>query len=147
MVNGLGIRDIFLDHLTALVAQEPDEYKAMNRIMEELSSLSEELDCTIYFISHLRKSNSGRTHEEGARVTQDDFRGSAAIGFWSHYLFAYERDTQSEDPIERNTTIFRILKDRYTGLSTGTTFKLFYNHDTGRWDEIRDPIDDEDFEL
>lgn len=132
MVTALGIKDIFLDHLTALVAQEDNEYTAMNRIMEELSSLTEELQCSIFFISHLKKP-SGTPHEEGGRVTAEQFKGSGSIVFWSHFLFGLERNSQAEDEDVRNTTTFRVLKDRNTGLATGTTFKLKYHHDTGRW--------------
>lgn len=137
MVTALGIKDIFLDHLTALVAQEDNEYTALNRIMEELASLTAELDCTIFYISHLKKAN-GTPHEEGGRVTAEQFKGSGAIVFWSHFLFGLERNSQAEDAEERNTTTFRVLKDRNTGLATGVTFKLRYDHTTGRWLEIRE---------
>lgn len=137
MAISLGIKDIFLDHLTALVAQEDNEYKALNRIMEEMSSLAQELDITIYYISHLRKPN-GTPHEEGGRVTADQFKGSGAIVFWSNFLFGYERNQQAENPNERNTTLFRVLKDRNTGLATGLTFNLWYEHETGRWKEKTD---------
>lgn len=137
MVHTLGIKDIFLDHLTALVAQEADEYKALNRIMEEMASLVQELDCTIFYISHLRKAQ-GTPHEEGGHVSADQFKGSGAIVFWSNFLFGYERDQQSDDETARNTTKFRVLKDRNTGLATGVTFDLYYNHDTGRWIEYKE---------
>lgn len=137
MVVSLGIKDIYLDHLTALVAQEADEYKALNRIMEEMASLVQELDCTIYYISHLRKAQ-GTPHEEGGHVSADQFKGSGAIVFWSNFLFGYERNQQAEDPNERNTTNFRVLKDRNTGLATGLQFKLWYDHPTGRWREKTD---------
>jgi len=143
MVHTLGIKDIFLDHLTALVAQENDEYKALNRIMEEMASLVQELDCTIFYISHLRKAQ-GTPHEEGGHVSADQFKGSGAIVFWSNFLFGYERDQQADDEVQRNTTKFRVLKDRNTGLATGVTFDLYYNHDTGRWieySEVEDEVD------
>jgi len=134
MVISLGIKDIFLDHLTALVAQESDEYKALNRIMEELASLTQELDCTIFYISHLRKAN-GTPHEEGGHVSADQFKGSGAIVFWSNFLFGIERDQVADDFSERNTSIFRVLKDRNTGQGTGVTMELWYDHSTGRWRE------------
>lgn len=137
MVKVLGIKDIFLDHLTALVAQENDEYKALNRIMEEMSSLTQELDCTIFYISHLRKAN-GTPHEEGGRVSADQFKGSGAIVFWSNFLFGYERNQQATDAAEKNTTTFRVLKDRNLGIATGLTFQLWYNHENGRWQEKED---------
>lgn len=135
MVSALDIKDIYLDHLTALVAQEDNEYKALNKLMEEMSSLCQELDCTIFYVSHLRKA-SGTPHEEGGRVTADQFKGSGAIVFWSNFLIGLERNQQAEDEEERNTTTLRVLKDRNTGLATGTTFKLRYDHNTGRWGEI-----------
>ena len=135
MVVVLGIRDIYIDHLTALVAQEDNEYKALNKLMEEMSSLCQELDCSIFYISHLRKAN-GTPHEEGGRVTADQFKGSGSIVFWSNFLFGLERNQQAEDDDERNTTILRVLKDRNTGMSTGTTIKLKYVHETGRWGEL-----------
>lgn len=134
MVSALGIKDIYLDHLTALVAQEDNEYKALNKLMEEMSSLCQELDCTIFYVSHLRKA-PGTPHEEGGRVTADQFKGSGAIVFWSNFLIGLERNQQAEDEEERNTTTLRVLKDRNTGLATGTTFQLVYNHTTGRWGE------------
>lgn len=144
MVSALGIKRIYLDHLTALVAQEDNEYKALNRLMEEMSSLCEELGCTIFYVSHLRKA-SGTPHEEGGRVTADQFKGSGAIVFWSHFLIGLERNQQAEDEDERNTTTLRVLKDRNTGLATGTTFKLKYDHNTGRWGELDEDEFNEDF--
>lgn len=135
MVVVLGIKDIYIDHLTALVAQEDNEYKALNRLMEEMSSLCQELDCTIFYISHLRKAN-GTSHEEGGRVTADQFKGSGSIVFWSNFLFGLERNQQAEEDDERNTTILRVLKDRNTGMATGVTIKLKYVHETGRWGEL-----------
>lgn len=60
------------------------------------------------------------------------FRGSRAIGQWSSFMFALERNQQEPDLEERHTSLFRILKDRYTGRSTGFTMRLRYGQDTGR---------------
>lgn len=131
MVISLGIKDIFLDHLTALVADEDDVNGALGKIMADMASMTQELDFTLYFISHLATPH-GTPHEEGGRVTASQFRGSRTIMFWSHFLFGMERNQQADDINERNTVNFRCLKDRYTGLATGTTFKLEYDHETGR---------------
>jgi twinkle protein len=80
----------------------------------------------------------GKPHEEGGRVTISQFRGSRAIGFWSHFMFGMERNQQADDPEERKTTTFRVLKDRYTGRATGETFQLGYNHETGMLYEKND---------
>lgn len=136
MVRALGVRDIFLDHLTALAASidGTDERKAIDKIMAGLSSLTQELDCTIYYISHLT-TPEGKPHEEGGRVLEKQFRGSRSIGYWSHFLFGIERDKQDIDGV----TTFRVLKDRYTGDSAGVTFGLAYDRDTGLLNECALP--------
>lgn len=137
LARSIGVKDFILDNLTAVVAQEENEYHALNAIMEEMASLSSELDCNIYYASHLRKA-TGTPHEEGGRVQLTEFKGSGAMGNWSNFIFALERDTQAPDPVVKNTTTFRVLKDRYTGLSTGYTFDLWYDHNTGMWREKTD---------
>ena len=46
-------------------------------------------------------------------------------------MFGMERDQQSDDIKERTTTTFRVLKDRYTGQSTGKKMYLGYDAETG----------------
>jgi len=129
MVVSLGCKSIYLDHLTALVAAEEDERKTLDRIMAEMATLALELGCFIHFISHLTRPE-GKPHEEGGRVQIRHFRGSNAIGMWSHFMFGLERDQQAEDPADRGTTL-RCLKDRNTGQATGQTIPLDYDPDTG----------------
>ena len=134
MARSGGIKVFVLDNLTALVAEADDEKKALERTLAEMAGLCQELDITIFYISHLATPEHG-AHEEGARVKIRHFKGARAIGFWSHFMIGLERDQQAEDQEERNTTTVRVLKDRYTGNSLGETFKLYYNRDTGRLDE------------
>ena len=86
-------------------------------------------------VSHLA-TPMGKPHEEGGRVSIRHFKGSRAIGFWCHFMFGLERDQQAEDETERQTTTFRVLKDRYTGQATGLTFPLNYDHVTGKLYEV-----------
>lgn len=136
MILGLGIKDIFLDHLTALIAFEDDDRKALDHIMADLASMVEQYDATIHFISHLT-TPTGTAHEEGGRVLEKHFTGSRAIARWSHNLFALERDKQSPD----SPTTFRILKERETGDATGKTFGLRYDRETGLLFEA--PLEDD----
>lgn len=125
-----GVRLFYLDHLTALAAAEDDERVALERIMAELGGLVKELNVWLLFVSHLATPD-GKPHEEGGRVTIRHFKGSRAIGYWSHFMFGLERDQQAEDEEERATTTFRILKDRLTGQATGRTIPLTYDGKTG----------------
>ena len=129
--KALGIKLIYLDHLTALVASADDERRALDAIMAQMAGMAQELGIVIHFISHLTTPD-GKAHEEGGRVMEKHFTGSRAIARWSHYMFGLERNKQAEDPIERSTTTFRVLKDRYTGQATGKTFGLHYNEQSGR---------------
>lgn len=133
MVKVLGIKDIFLDHLTAIVAEASDVNKELERVMADMATLTQELDFTLYFVSHLTTPAYGPSHEEGGRVTSAQLRGSRTVAYWSHFLFGLERDQQAEDEFTRNKVLFRVLKDRYTGFSTGHTFDLYYDHNTGRF--------------
>lgn len=130
MVVSLGCEHIYLDHLTALVSQEEDERKALDRIMSELAGQAQELGHKMHFISHLA-TPEGKPHEEGGRVMIRHFRGARSIGFWSHFLFGLERNQQSDDEEERSVTTLRCLKDRNTGAGTGKTMGLRYDHNTG----------------
>ncbi len=147
LVQTHGVYDIFLDHLTALVAGEDDERKLLDRLMAEMGGLVKELGFTLYLISHLA-TPEGKPHEEGGRVFIRHFRGARSIGFWSHYMFGLERNQQADDPDERHTTTFRVLKDRYTGQATGCTFHLRYDEKTGNLNHVEPPKetdwDDED---
>lgn len=131
MVLALGIKDIFLDHLTALIAHEEDDRKALDAIMSDLASMVEQYGFTLYFISHLT-TPKGQAHEEGGRVLEKHFTGSRAIARWAHNLYALERDKQEPD----SPTVFRILKERETGDATGVVFGLTYDRDTGLLREV-----------
>jgi twinkle protein len=98
--------------------------------MKEMAALANELQIIILFVSHLT-TPEGKPHEEGGRVTIRHFKGSRAIGFWSYFMFGMERDQQADEESQRHSTVFRVLKDRYTGQSTGKTFVLEYDSDTG----------------
>jgi twinkle protein len=131
MVVAQGCKHIYLDHLTALAAAADDERTELERIMSEMGSLTQELRFVLHGVSHLA-TPEGKPHEEGGRVMIRHFKGSRAIGFWSHFMFGMERNQQDDDPAARSTTTFRILKDRYTGQATGKTFLLGYDAEKGR---------------
>ena len=128
------IQHIYLDHLTALSANEQDERRALDGIMADMASLAQELGIVIHFISHLTTPD-GKPHEEGGRVMEKHFTGSRAIARWSHFMFGLERDKQAEDLQMRNVTTFRVLKDRYTGRATGMKFGLRYDQGNGMLSE------------
>lgn len=106
--------------------------------MAELAALANELDIIVHLVSHL-STPDGDPHEEGGRVMIRHFKGSRAIGYWCQFMFGLERDTQAEDKDIRTVTTFRILKDRFTGSSSGEVFYLGYDSATARMFETEKP--------
>lgn len=134
------IKVIYLDHLTALAAAEEDERRGLDKIMSEMAALALELKIIIHYVSHLTTPKVG-SHEEGARVLEKEFTGSRSIARWTHFMIGLERDKQDPDIERRSTTTVRILKDRFTGQSTGMTSGLKYNPKTGILTECEAPSD------
>lgn len=130
-----GVKLFYLDHLTALATGQGDsEKEELERIMAEIGGMVKSMKIIMHFVSHLA-TPEGKPHEEGGRVMIRHFKGSRAIGFWSHFMFGFERNQQAEDLTERQTTKLRILKDRLTGQSTGNVIELGYDVEAGRLHE------------
>lgn len=140
MAKGLDCKWIVLDHLSIVVSDQenPDERKAIDSIMTKLRSLVQETGIGLFLVSHLKRPQGGKGHEDGAVVSLSDLRGSAAIAQLSDMVIGLERDQQNDDPEIRNTTTVRVLKNRFVGL-TGACCYLHYDHATGRMKETNKP--------
>lgn len=153
MVKGKDCKFVFLDHITALgdgIEDGNNVNQYMRKVVSELAKLTRELDFTLFTISHLRKTDGKKPHEEGGRVHLDDLYGAAALKQWASYVFGLERNQQAPDETVRHTTTLRCLKDRYTGLAVGQTVSIRYNKNTGRLYEcetcdIDDELNEDDF--
>ena len=139
MVQGLDCSVIFIDHLSILVSglDVSDERRAIDRTMTMLRQVTEETGCCIHLVTHLRRLGSDRSHEEGVEVNLGHLRGSHGIAQISDTVVSLERDTQSDDPIECNTTTVRVLKCRYTG-DVGASDRLLYDKATGRMNTVEE---------
>jgi twinkle protein len=143
MAKGMGCKYVFLDHLSIIVSAQDngDERKAIDEIMTKLRMLVQETNIALIIVSHLKRpANEG--HEEGALTSLSQLRGSAAIAQLSDMVIGLERNGQSEDPVIRNTTKVRVLKNRYSG-QTGPACHLHYNKHTGRMLEVEPEPDGE----
>lgn len=145
MAKALDCEYIILDHLSIVVsAQEnADERKAIDEIMTKLRMLVAETGISLFLVSHLRRAQ-GRAHEDGARISLGELRGSQTIAQLSDIVIGMERDQQNEDEAIRNTTTVRVLKNRYTG-ETGPACYLNYDRTTGRLTEVPNPLSEGDF--
>ena len=139
MVVGLDCKVIFIDHLSILVSglDIQDERKAIDKTMTMLRQLTEETGCAIHLVTHLRRMNSDRSHEDGAEINLSHLRGSHGISQISDTVIALERDTQADEEREANTTTMRVLKCRYTG-DAGVAGRLYYNKINGRLEVVKE---------
>ena len=143
MIIGCDCKWVIVDHLHMLVSavHEGDERRAIDTIMTRLRSLVEETGAGIILVSHLRRVDGNKGHENGIEVSLSHLRGSNSIGQLSDCVIALERNQQSDDPDEARTTKMRILKSRYTG-DVGLACRVIYDAETGRLSEV----DNSDFE-
>jgi twinkle protein len=102
--------------------------------MTKLRMLVQETGISLFVVSHLKRP-SDKGHEEGAVTTLAQLRGSGSIAQLSDMVLGLERNGQAEDPIARNTTHVRVLKNRFSGI-TGQACRLLYSRETGRMMEM-----------
>ena len=142
MVKGLGCEVVVLDHISMVVSGadlDTDERRMLDHVMTNLRSMTQETRASFHIVSHLRRPPGSGSHEEGRQVSLSHLRGTQAIAQLSDAVIAAERDQQADDDKERNTTIIRVLKNRYAGL-TGKASELFYDHKTGRLVDLNDSV-------
>ena len=139
MIIGCECKWVVIDHLHMLVSavSEGDERRAIDSIMTRLRSIVEETGAGLILVSHLRRVDGNKGHENGIEVSLSHLRGSQSIAQLSDCVLALERNQQSDDIQEAQTTKVRVLKSRYTG-DVGLACHLLYNKETGRLQELKD---------
>ena len=140
LIKALDCKWVVLDHLSIVVSamsEGGDERKTIDSIMTNLRKLVEETGAGLILVSHLRRAEGDKGHEQGKEVSLSHLRGSQAIAQLSDSVVALERNQQAEDDKEANLTVVRVLKNRYAGL-TGIATHLYYDKETGRLVEVED---------
>lgn len=137
MVKGLGCNWIVLDHLSIVVSGlgDGDERRLIDNAMTYLRTLVEETGAGLFLVSHLRRPEGDKGHEQGAKTALSQLRGSHAIAQLSDLVIGMERNQQGKNP---NVTTLRVLKNRFSG-ETGEAGYLVYDRDTGRLTETENP--------
>ena len=145
MAMGLECKWIVFDHLHMLLSMttDGDERRNIDSIMHNFRTLVEETGVGLILVSHLRRIDGNRGHENGIETGLNHLRGSQSIAQLSDSVISLERNQQSEDPIEASTTRVRVLKSRYTG-DVGLATHLFYDKDSGRLSELRMEVEEQE---
>lgn len=125
---------IVLDHLSIVVSGlgDGDERRLIDNAMTMLRTLVEETGVGMILVSHLKRPEGNKGHEEGATTSLSQLRGSHAIAQLSDMVIGLERNQQHEE--KANETVLRVLKNRFSG-ETGVACTLYYDRATGRLSE------------
>jgi len=129
LVKANEVKWIILDHLSILLSgnESSDERKMIDVVMTKLRSFVEETGIGMILISHLRRAQGDKGHEDGAQVSLGQLRGSHSIAQLSDLVVALERNISAGD----NAASLRVLKNRFNG-QTGPAGDLAYQSSTGR---------------
>jgi len=129
--RGCGCEWIVLDHLSIVVSGlgDGDERRLIDNTMTSLRTLVEETGIGLILVSHLKRPEGNRGHEEGATTSLSQLRGSHAIAQLSDIVIGLERDQQDISASDQMTV--RVLKNRFNG-DTGVTGLLQYDKVSGR---------------
>ena len=140
--KALDCKYVFLDHVSIVVSAQSnnDERKAIDEIMTKLRMLVQETGIGLFVVSHLKRPD-GKGFEDGAQVSISALRGSGSIAQLSDTVIGLERSSQHPDPVERNTTTVRVLKNRNSG-QVGPAGRLLYDLKYGRMVQRLDEEDD-----
>lgn len=123
---------IILDHLSILMSgnESHDERKLIDITMTKLRSFVEETGIGMILISHLKRPQNDKGHEDGAQVSLGHLRGSHSIVQLSDMVVALERNLSEGNSIAN----IRVLKNRFNG-QTGPAGSIVFDKTTGRMTE------------
>ena len=93
---------------------------------------------TFYNVMHTRKTANGqKSGSAGADLHEEDIQGASAAYKSAACNLMFSRNKEAEDPIERNTTIMKATKIRWTG-KTGIAGKYYYDNETHTMYDLED---------
>ena len=120
---------IILDPLQDILDGLSNEDQAV--FMKWQKGLVKSHKVTFININHVRKSSGGsQANSTGASIHEEDFAGSSSIFKSAACNLLFTRNKEAECPIERNTTIMKMTKCRWTGRTDPHAGKYFYDNET-----------------
>ena len=120
---------IILDPLQDILDGLSNEDQAV--FMKWQKGLVKSHKVTFININHVRKSSGGsQANSTGASIHEEDFSGSSSIFKSAACNLLFTRNKEAECPIERNTTIMKMTKCRWTGRTDPSAGKYFYDNET-----------------
>ena len=126
----LDVNWVILDHISIMISGlvTNDERKLIDMAMTKLRTLVQETGIGLILVSHLRRPEGNKGHEDGVAPKLNALRGSHAIAQLSDICIGLGVDPENPNS---NVRQLSILKNRFTG-QTGFAGNIVYNADTGR---------------
>lgn len=94
---------------------------------------------TYILINHVRKSGGGaKANSQGADLTEEDFHGSSSIFKSSACNLLFMRNKEEEDEVARNTTVMKLSKCRWSGMTSPFAGKFYYDNATHSLHDFED---------
>ena len=130
MAKALDVDWIILDHISIMVSglHVGDERKALDVAATALRTAVSQLKIGMLMVSHLRRPEGDKGHEEGAKVRLNQLRGTHGIAHVSDIVIGLQVDPDDPDGDYR---YLQVLKNRFTG-ECGVAGKVKYMRDSGR---------------
>lgn len=98
--------------------------------------------CTFLNVCHTRKTSNGqKSGSTGADLHEEDLMGNSAIYKSAACNLMFSRNKEAEDELEKNTTIMKATKIRWTG-KTGIAGKYYYDNEKHRLYDLDDYLNE-----
>lgn len=127
LVISCGCKVIVLDPLHDIIASLPLEEQ--ENFMSWQKGLMKSHSVSFWNVCHTRKTSGGqKAGSTGADLYEEDIMGNSAIYKSAACNLMFTRNKEAIDDIERNTTIMKATKIRWTG-KTGIAGKYYYDNE------------------
>lgn len=128
LIIGCGCKVIVLDPVHDVIGTLPNEEQEAFYSWQK--GMMKSHNCTFYNVMHTRKTQSGqKSGSTGADLHEEDIQGSSSAYKSAACNLVFGRNKESEDDIERNTTVMKATKIRWTG-KTGVAGKYYYDNES-----------------
>jgi archaellum biogenesis ATPase FlaH/Zn ribbon nucleic-acid-binding protein len=136
LIIGCDCKVIVLDPIHDVIAELPLEEQG--KFTSWQKGMVKSHMVTFINVCHTRKTGGGqRAGSEGATLVEEDIMGSSSLYKSAACNLMFSRNKDSEDDIERNTTVMKATKIRWTG-NTGTAGKYYYDNETHTLHDLDD---------
>lgn len=116
MYKKRGVKVFIIDNLMCVDFSEyEDEYKAQKKFVMDIIAFQRKYGVQVHLVAHPKKNDFFQ------ELTEYDIFGSSNIPNLAHRIYAIRRVSEQEkqdpdNPLSRYSAVFRILKDRITGI-------------------------------